>query len=155
MTNLAYWFLILNFYSPKFQLQVVILRIPPPSLLFYGFFMRSSKLLRCLKVFIQLISWNQMSVAGKDSEKQILAMYCLANLTMQESGQVGQEVGDSNLASRTRDSKQVQIARFSGPYLITMLSGDNVQVRHSSIQLTFYSFISSSFRHLDIQLTFR
>ena len=96
-----------------------------------------------------------MSVAGKDSEKQILAMYCLANLTMQESGQVGQEVGDSNLASRTRDSKQVQIARFSGPYLITMLSGDNVQVRHSSIQLTFYSFISSSFRHLDIQLTFR
>ena len=66
---------------------------------------------------------------------------------MQESGQVGQEVGDSNLASRTRDSKQVQIARFSGPYLITMLSGDNVQVGHSPIQLIFHSFIFSSFIH--------
>jgi hypothetical protein len=76
----------------------------------------------CLHGLVGLIS-------GKDSSKQILAMYCLANLTIQDTGQQDQNLApDSNLAGRTRDSKQVQIARFSGPYLITMLSGNNSQL---------------------------
>jgi len=46
---------------------------------------------------------------GKDCSKQILALYCLANLAAQ-------------------DVKPAQIARASGAYLITMISGANSQL---------------------------
>eukprot|EP00088_Acartia_fossae_P009493 TRINITY_DN14611_c0_g1_i1.p1 TRINITY_DN14611_c0_g1~~TRINITY_DN14611_c0_g1_i1.p1 ORF type:complete len:374 (-),score=59.04 TRINITY_DN14611_c0_g1_i1:266-1387(-) len=56
----------------------------------------------CLHALVGLLS-------GSDWNKQILALYCLANLTGQ-------------------DLKAQQIARSAGPYLITLVSGSNTQL---------------------------
>lgn len=56
----------------------------------------------CLHALVGLIS-------GKDCNKQILSLYCLANLA-------------------AHNLKLVQIARFAGPYLITHISGSNPQL---------------------------
>ena len=56
----------------------------------------------CLHALVGLLT-------GSEDNKQMLSLYCLANLA-------------------SKDLKTVQIARSAGPYLITIISGSNTQL---------------------------